>query len=230
MQSLFIEIYQGSGVDAFDPCEFENELTSYSQVSKLALDPQAIGRVIGILPAKWNGRCHEVASLILDNGIIEGELCYGIYHGKISEDSTWSFCGGRKNLVRHGWILLKSGAIYDPTRWCFFGYHPAIYVGPDTDYDHGANQLKQTLGICTPPAAGKTDIIVRMSGDKAKNVCSLLGIPHTNEIPMSYAQCGWLCSRPLQTISNFAADLYTQVIALGHKVLIPIDNRYIIKE
>lgn len=88
-----------------------------------------VEEIIGIKAKNWEMRCHEIASLIVDRGIVAGRAVYGHYLGPVSaaEDSLWK---GRSDLpfVHHGWIELEDGRIMDPTRWSFEAKKPYIFI------------------------------------------------------------------------------------------------------
>jgi hypothetical protein len=91
--------------------------------------------------AAWVARCYEIASKIVDAGLVKGAAVYGHWTGSVNRRSR--FYG--KPIVQHGWIALDAavydmnpGAVLDPTRWVFEAASPYIYVGePVTGWDVG---------------------------------------------------------------------------------------------
>jgi len=89
---------------------------------------------IGEPAEKWAGRCFEIASKIVDAGLVPGgEAVYGHWLGEISSKSRFA---DRRHVgfVQHGWIWVEGeGIVIDPTRWAFEARTPYIYVGEEPD-------------------------------------------------------------------------------------------------
>ncbi len=186
-------------------------------------DIPKIAKVIKVPVLKWPGRCHEIAGLILKAKLVpEGsKLCYGVWHGPISDDSV--FAG--RSLTHHGWIALPDGRIFDPTRWCFTMVEPSIFVGRNLKgfYDFGGNNLRERLMDCSKPPEPHGNLIPvplkyrtlfarfiaspKASGDVAAN------------------QLMWMASLPLARLGENAKAVYTALVSMKLGAFIPIDNR-----
>lgn len=96
-----------------------------------------VADAIGIRPVDWAGKCFEVASKMVDAGLVDGEAVYGHWTGPVSKHSRFS---GREGagFVQHGWVLLSDGeTVVDPTRWVFEAVKPYIFVGEEPDGEIG---------------------------------------------------------------------------------------------
>lgn len=94
---------------------------------------------IGEAAKRWAGRCFEIASKIVEAGLVSrerglgGEAVYGHWIGPVS---TRSYFADRRHLgfIQHGWINVEThGMVIDPTRWAFEGKRPYIFADYETD-------------------------------------------------------------------------------------------------
>lgn len=89
--------------------------------------------VLGDRAFAWAGRCFEIASRIVDAGLVPGGVAvYGHWTGSIHPRSIFY---DRRHLgfVPHGWILRDDGTVIDPTRWAFEGKRPYLFQGVEPD-------------------------------------------------------------------------------------------------
>lgn len=95
-----------------------------------------VADAIGVRPVDWAGRCFEIASRMVDAGLVDGEAVYGHWTGPVHKNSRFSGQEGA-GFVQHGWVLLADGyTVVDPTRWVFEAAKPYIFVGePPDDLD-----------------------------------------------------------------------------------------------
>ena len=91
------------------------------------LTVEIVEKAIGIPAQKWVSRCHEIASAILDAGLVKGRAVYGMYLGPVDEGSHFNH---KSPMHRHGWIKISRTRVVDPTRWVFEDVPPYIYCGP----------------------------------------------------------------------------------------------------
>lgn len=96
--------------------------------------------IIGEPAHEWASRCFEIASKLAT--AVGGVAVYGAWDGPVSPGTP--FYG--RPLVNHGWVLLDSGEVFDPTRWVFEGLRPYLYEGPEDYYDEGANRRRKSFG------------------------------------------------------------------------------------
>jgi hypothetical protein len=109
-------------------------------------------------PSKeWSGRCYEIASACVNRGLVEGVAVYGHWRGKIHPESVFAE-KGRLGFVKHGWVLLEDGTIFDPTQWVFTKKKPFLYHGSSTDYDEGGNLLRKETRRQPPDFDPEEDI------------------------------------------------------------------------
>lgn len=180
----------------------------------------AVARRIGMPLARWSGHCYDVAQACLEAGLVQGYLCYGLYHGPIAPTSPFA---GRA-LTHHGWIELADRTVWDPTRWVFEDVRPYIYCGPDRDYDFGANRLAAALLKPAPHArADEARIALGLPAATTLYLGMLLKNPGW-EGAGTPAQLFWLANLPLQLLDEHARTLYEALTRVGHRAFIPIDN------
>lgn len=184
--------------------------------------------------AEWPGNCYAVVSALLNAGVMpEGtKLCYGHWLGPVAEGSR--FYGNA--LVRHGWLELPDGRIYDPTRYVFENDYPYIYFGwgnPEW-YDNGGNRVREFLmGQVPPPPYNPTDVQVPMELTP-NNLEWLMHIfqPQAfavgfedGDVWISMGQAMWLANLPLPKFEGHAKAIYQALVWGGQRALIPYDNR-----
>jgi hypothetical protein len=186
---------------------------------------RAVENKIGIMAPDWEGRCHQVASMIVDKfpDVFNGaKLRYGLWTGPIAPGS----CFEGRPFTHHGWIEMPDGSIVDPTRWVFEGRKPYIYAGTLDErlYDTASDKFRTTLMRPCP---------------KRKNGNKLFGKPLTKELVMPLSriagfvldktitvnQAFWIANLPMSVLGHFAKPVYEWLIASGSRAMIPIDNR-----
>ncbi len=95
---------------------------------------QECEKAVGEPASAWVARCFEIASKIVDAGLVSrkrglgGEAVYGHWVGPISPRSHFA---ERRALgfTQHGWIHVEAhGMVIDPTRWVFEAKAPYLYV------------------------------------------------------------------------------------------------------
>lgn len=96
-------------------------------------------KAVGEPASAWVARCYEIATKIVDAGLVSrkrglgGEAVYGHWLGPISPRSHFA---DRRQLgfVQHGWIWIEAhGMVIDPTRWVFEAKAPYLYVEHEPD-------------------------------------------------------------------------------------------------
>lgn len=75
----------------------------------------ACERTLGEKAETWKGRCFEIASRLVREGLVSGHAVYGHWRGDVAKGSM--FYGNTCGFVQHGWVVLADGRIFDPTRW-----------------------------------------------------------------------------------------------------------------
>ena len=185
-----------------------------------------VEKAIGIPAKKWNGRCHEIAGLMLDRKLVEGKLRYGHWIGPISPKSI--FANYPQGLIRHGWIELKDGRVVDPSRFGFENKEPYIYIGPNDHYDAGGNKFRLNNMKPAPNYSGaEKKITLSLKGYLARAlVQEMLGLTGKgSKISITMRQAFWLANLPLQTFNGLAKPVYEALIEANLGALIPYDNR-----
>lgn len=174
-------------------------------------------------PATWEGRCHEMAHLMLVKGLVQGRLQYGNWVGPIADGSRFS---GRA-FTHHGWIVQDDGTIVDPTRWVFEGVAPYIYAGPNDHYDFGGNSLRWAMMEKKPPAFNENE--QRYAISLPLDLLNLEPLPEQMNgygmVVLSISQLFWLANLPLSILGRGAEGLYRELERVDLLALIPIDNR-----
>ena len=202
----------------------------------LALSMATIGERIAVPVEDWPGRCFELASKIVDSfDWQDAAAVYGHYRGPISRKCAL-FHG--KPVVHHGWILLKTGVIVDPTRWVFEARAPYIAVFrpwerehsdvfSSIEYDEGGEVFNEMLRGPRPKFSAKAQCVnfAAGGGDPAavRAVMSrLLGALIPREL-LSVDELRWLAKTPYSKLGDGAGVLYPWLVAAGLRALIPID-------
>ena len=185
-----------------------------------------IERAIDLEAAEWAGKCLEVATLIVQRGLVAGEAVYGHWLGQVARDS---YFGARRGdpFHRHGWIrcdLAHGAVIVDPTRWAFDGLDPYVFTSIASlapEYDEGGDRLRRAMRS-PPPALSGDPIDLGLSGEGLVAVRCLLG---DATAATDVRRLLWLANRPLHDLGAQAREIYDGIIRAGHGALIPIDNR-----
>lgn len=164
----------------------------------------------------------------------DGRLCYGMYRGPVDPDSP--FIGkGCLGFIRHGWVEMPGGDIFDPTRWVFDRPHdPYIYEGPPgKDYDFGMEAFRGLLHRLNPTPCppfdpkGKSYPFPESEGLTyfVKAVCH---IPPDATL-IGLAQVFWLANRVPRQLGENVTPVFQWIASLGKKAFIPIDfqERYL---
>lgn len=162
-----------------------------------------VADVIGVPVEEWPGRCHEIATLAVETGVLEGRTEYGIWLGPIAPDSLF----GRRPVARHGWIRLEDGRVADPTRWVFEGAEPYIYIGDDDFYDLGGARFRAE--VTGRGWASETQVFEFLDDPAGADLETLRLLAHT----------------PPDVYPFYMAEVYDEIARRGEGALIPIDFR-----
>jgi hypothetical protein len=193
--------------------------------------PGQVEKKIG--PANgWAGNCYAIATQCVEEGLVSGRAVYGHWLGPVMSDSYFGkkgYCD--RPFVRHGWVVLDDGRIFDPTRWGFTGEDPFLWVGPgdDKDYDEGGNGWRVTLMKACPefdtqeksyyafpehlPTAAWNHV-EKMIGEAAGEEPGWITKP----------QLHWLANAPYQSLDGHERAIYGFLKKIGFHVYVPIDN------
>jgi hypothetical protein len=189
------------------------------------LDPDYIADQIGVPLWRWEGNCHAIATMILEINLVSGHTEYGLFYGT-------------GEMVRHRWIYMPDGRIYDPARWTIEGAEPYIWVGHDTagHYDLGANRAREILTRGEPPEndpkqakhelANIPPAVVEFIQNELQLPKSVVA-PKMTSVRLSTQQLFYLANTP---IHRFPSDrvrdwIYGVICEEGHQAFIPIDNQ-----
>jgi hypothetical protein len=99
------------------------------------LDIHKVADDIDFPVKEWPGKCYQVASALVEAGVVDGEAVYGHWTGPINPTSP--VFGDRADLgfTHHGWIVMEDGTVVDPTRWVFENAKPYIFIGKPPEDD-----------------------------------------------------------------------------------------------
>ena len=182
--------------------------------------------------AEWAGRCYEIAKACVAAGLVDGVAVYGHFIGKVHPRSYFGHRVG-VGFVRHGWVKMRDGSIFDPTSWAFTTEKPFLYFGPDDPnvYDEGGNRLRGHSYAPRFNAKEKRIIFTpKLLPDKAwAHVERLLGVSLATEragksAALCLSQCFWLANLPYDTLQPHARTIYLAFEKAGRGALVPIDN------
>jgi hypothetical protein len=195
----------------------------------------ATARVIGLKPADWRGRCHEVACLMLKTKLVPGVERYGHYYGPVRP----GFYTAGRPFYRHGWIEAAPDVVVDPTRWVFEARRAYIYIGPGADYDACGSRLAASRVGAYPSHWMLGDDSTRFNGEafeahEAREIIDLglaeddaryvAELTNGHGEGFSFGQLMWLANLPLDWYGPHARAVYEAFKRVGRKALIPIDN------
>jgi hypothetical protein len=193
---------------------------------------KAIEKAIGVPAREWPGRCHEIASAVVESGLVKGTAVYGHFLGSVDPRSKLYRPGAP--FYRHGWIVIpKWGPIVDPTRWVFEAVEPYVWVGPaDGDYDEGGERLRKATRRPPPKFDSSADRIYEIKNDAVSpEVRAFLTGALGAEINLLTAsQLGWLANLPLDSLKPHALEIYALIDSLGLRGFVPWDNRKRVEE
>lgn len=199
-----------------------------------------IEKAFDLPAAEWPGRCYEVA--VVAAGLAEGATAvYGHYLGRVAPGTLFT---GRPGFVRHGWVVLASGIVVDPTRWVFEGVEPYLFVSPLTDeYDEGGNQLRRVLQG-EAPVFHSHDRVVNIAThmlpapawmwmEEILNLQKNFGDEDYEPGDVSFTQLLWIANldpRAMGVDGEHAESIYTMLDKLDQAALIPIDNQRMVEQ
>lgn len=192
------------------------------------LDVPAWEAAVGSPAAKWKGRCHEIAILAIQSGIVKGFPAYGHYRGDVAEGSF--FIGNDLNVLRHGWVRTPRNYVVDPTRWVFQNVEPYIYaerLRDAPDYDEGGNVLRAAMrSPCPKYETGGTaywdqKIKPRLSPRLRDRLYGLIG----DVDGLTNGRLMWLANHSPEEIGlDLVAEFYEKLRRLDHEIWVPTDN------
>jgi hypothetical protein len=186
---------------------------------------------------EWAGRCYEIASACVAEGLVDGVAVYGHYVGKVHPKSHFGVRAGMP-FVQHGWVKLTGdeGLIFDPTRFAFEAREPYLYVGKNEgDYDEGGNGMRKAFKRPAPPFDASTSRVVnftsRVIASAAwQHVEKLLGPNYLIELDghdpgeLTMDQVFWLANLPYDELEPHAHEIYQAILKVGQEAAIPLDN------
>lgn len=194
----------------------------------MKLTIQKIEKVLGIKAERWKGKCHLIATQLVEKGLIKGRAVYGHWLGPISRKS---FFKTRRSLpfIHHGWIVTKDGKIIDPTRWVFEAVKPYIYFGKNDYYDEGGDKFRKAMERPCPAYNKKSKHLSFFIKDtEASNY--VLEILDTTADKVTLDHAAWLGNLSIITLGKFAKDVYQWLNSIGLKAIVPIDNWNLVME
>lgn len=188
---------------------------------------QALASIIGISTSEWKGNCMSIATKAVESGFVEGFPRYGMYFGEVSPDSYFA---SRNTLgcCRHGWVALKGGGVFDPTRWVFEAVEPYIYEGPaGMDYDYGMARFRMMFrphGNRRCPRFVEGANCHRLPDDPLlamfiRAVCDL----EDGVDSLTVEQVFWLANRIPAELGSNTLQVFSWIESIGHRAFIPID-------
>lgn len=192
--------------------------------SKVVDDINEVVMKLNIPTHKWPGNCMWIACECYYGGLVPkaSRVCYGIYHGWISEESRFA----DRPFSHHAWIELPDFTIYDPTQWAFTMRRPHIWRGPARSemYDLGGSfqwKNKPAPNISTPALF----TLRRTQVDKLKRFFRVMppGGP-------DFGQWYWLVHRHPDELGKDAKWIYQLLIDRKQTGIIPVDfRRYVMR-
>jgi len=192
-------------------------------------------KALGEPASAWKARCFEIASRIVAAGLVEGVAVYGHWRGPVAKGTT--FAGRGTGFVQHGWVLLPDGKVLDPTRWCFEGGEPYLYIGPSDHYDEGGNNFREDTDPYPPEYDSfepQLDFTQKILPSDAWNfVEKILRLDHIPEDwepgTVTIDQARWLAKRSPKTLGPHVLAIYRALFALNMGALVPLDNRRMVE-
>lgn len=190
----------------------------------------ACERALGEKAEAWKGRCFEIASRLVREGLVTGHAVYGHWRGDVAKGSM--FYGSTCGFVQHGWVVLADGRIFDPTRWAFENVLPYLHVGPGSaaECDEGGNIFRRTMQGPPPPYdehETQYNLTPTLLGSAAwRHVERLLRMDVVEQKPgiLDADQLFWLANADYDSLRPYATEIYTAIERLGQRALIPFDN------
>ena len=180
-----------------------------------------IGWQLRLPQRKWPGRCYEICCKILECHMLEGVARYGHYLGPVKEGTMFY----DRLVVQHGWIEMKDGRIFDPTRWVFEGVEPYVYVNKNNgDYDIGGNKYRVSIMPKFPPVYNANGVIPIPLPKKPESFRTFAKAIFYGQDFISVEQLHWLATRPPDSLGKQAKPLFRWIKKIDQECLIPIDN------
>jgi hypothetical protein len=178
---------------------------------EIALDFSVIG---------WEDCCYGIAQGCVNHKLVEGTAVYGHYTGFVHQKSSYY----KKPIIRHGWVILDDGRIFDPTRWCFENKKPYLYYGVNNnDYDEGG-QTVRTHNRPIPEFNFEDKKILIDFGDAERCILDLLQL---YEAPPFWTEplVFYVANAHYDLMGDYAVSIYNALKDAGLIAFIPIDNQ-----
>jgi hypothetical protein len=194
---------------------------------------QKVEKTLGIKVGRWKGKCHLIATQLVDKKLIKGRAIYGHWLGPISRIS---FFKNRRGLpfVHHGWIETEGGEIVDPTRWVFEAVKPYIYFGKNDYYDEGGNKFRKAMERPCPAYNKKSKHLPFHIEGKGKEIEEasdyILELLNTTADKVTLDHAFWLGNLSITTLGKFALNVYQWLDSIGLEAIVPIDNWNLVME
>lgn len=183
------------------------------------------------IPANtWEGRCHEIATMMANSGVLSpiedkyGPLfnAYGIFTGHIDKGNIFS---GRP-MTRHGWLESPSGFIIDPTRFVFETKKPYIWTGPFDDYDLSGARTRWN-NMKNANIDKRDERYVELGGYPQTLLYVLQDITGSNLVlsqkKITISQLSFVMLSPLEYMKEHAVDILNIGFENGLSPIIPTD-------
>jgi hypothetical protein len=192
---------------------------------------------LGEPASAWVARCYEIASRLVDRGVVEGVAIYGHWRGPVAKGSHFAGRNGA-GFVRHGWVLLPDCRIFDPTRWVFENVRPYLYVGSADHYDEGGNIFRESQEPARPPKFNDDeevyvfDQFILPDADAFKFIERLFDLYEREDCErpeLSRNQIHWLAHRNPKSLKGNAKAIYAALTKLDLISLVPIDNQTMVE-
>jgi hypothetical protein len=212
--------------------------TAKKLVHPSALSLSDVERALGEKASKWAGRCFEIASRVVESGLVEGTAVYGHWLGEVHKKSLF-YLKSSAGFVQHGWVVLPDRQhVFDPTRWAFEGRRPCLFYGaPGRLYDEGGDQFRKAMRDA-PPEFDACEELYNITSEVMDSetwrwVEEYLGLSFEDEQEVGVIcarQLLYLANAPLDKLGGHAAGVYRAIDKLDASALVPFDNYKRVKE
>jgi hypothetical protein len=187
-----------------------------------------IERALGEPASRWAGRCSEIATRIVEQGLLPpGSVSvYGHWTGPVARGSYFDHFRGLP-FVQHGWVLLPGGRVLDATRWALEGAAPYLYIGPADHYDEGGAEWQESRQDAPPPPSGRRieiDLPPCTAAFVSDRVGCLLTASRPGTLELGIKQLMWIANKSPRQLGPHAGPLYRGLFAAGVGALVPVDN------
>ena len=114
--------------------------------NRASVTVEEVAKAINLFPEDWKGKCMQIASAMVEKGLVEGVVVYGHWIGPFASGTIFSD-RAKMGFTHHGWVSTPGNKVIDPTRWVFENVEPYIFQGDPANFQECPDFESEDDGI-----------------------------------------------------------------------------------